>query len=142
MTEAISEEELKIVLNLAMQLVVANKSAILMVPEYNLDDNAHQRAILLERVGQTEHLEQLGLLIDITKSADFADTLANLREKTKREVKLFLLSPIGLSIYKSHDDVWTDEQKEDYTTQLIQRERDKSQEIIASATKLAKDLKK
>jgi hypothetical protein len=142
MIEAISEEELKIVLNLAMQLVVANKRAILMVPEYNLDDNAHQRAILLERVGQTEHLEQLGLLIDITKSADFADTLANLREKTKREVKLFLLSPIGLSIYKSHDDVWTDEQKEGYTAQLIQRERDRSQEIIASATKLAKDLKK
>src|SRR6201999_1991659 len=110
----ISEDELSIILNLAMRFVVMGKSTLFMVSDYNLDDNAHQRAVLLKRAGQAENLEKMGLLMNVTDKEDFAELRDALKTKKKRNVQIYLVSPYGLAMYNSHDDKWTNEQKEEY----------------------------
>ena len=116
----ISEDELKIILNLSMRFMSMGKSTLFMVPEYNMADNAHQRALLLEKAGHANNLEKMELLINVSDSTDFAELCTQLKTKMKRNVKLYLVSPFGLALYKSHDDKWSDEQKEEYTNCLIQ----------------------
>ena len=133
--ETISETELKIILNLATRFVVMGKSSLLMVPDFNGDDNAHQRAVLLEKAAQVENLEKMRLLTDVTDKEDFAELIREIEVKTKREIKLYVISTLGLAMYQSEDDKWSAEQKEEYTGKLIHQANDDNALKAYRATK-------
>jgi hypothetical protein len=123
---SITKEEEAILNSLAYNHLFSGKSTLFIIPVHNERDDADKRAQLIKEIDLADHLVELELMIDVTEHDDFKEVRTNLREsKEHREVKLYLLSPIGLSMYRAIPDQWTDEQKEDYTERMGQYEKDK-----------------
>jgi hypothetical protein len=123
---SITKEEEDILNSLAHNHLFSGKSTLFIIPVHNEKDDAEKRARLIKEIDLADHLVELELMIDVTDHDDFKEVRANLREsKNNRKVKLYLLSPIGLSMYRAIPDQWTDEQKKDYTERMEQYEKDK-----------------
>lgn len=118
---AINQDELDTILSLASRFIVLGKSTLYMVPSYLSDDDPETRGRLIQKSIMADHLTELGLFTDVTNTEETAQFRKAMAEAKKREIKIYLLSPMGLAFGKTISDQWDDEDKANYTKRLESR---------------------